>query len=62
MKKKHRRLHASGAVSQMIAAMSAEFELEPCNTCGNCSLVKYDSIIRCEACGEETPATALQMH
>ena len=62
MKKKHRRFHASGAVSQMIAAMSSEFEHEPCNTCGNCALVRYDTIKRCESCGEETPATATQMH
>ena len=62
MKKKHHRVHASGAVSQMIAAMIDAYEPDPCNTCGNCTLVKYETIMRCEACGEETTAIALQTH
>ncbi|MBP9757337.1 MAG: hypothetical protein KBD06_01940 [Candidatus Pacebacteria bacterium] len=62
MKKKHHRLHASGAVSQMIAAMSSAYEPEPCNTCGNCTLMKYETVIRCDACGHEEAASPVQMH
>ena len=62
MKRKHHRVHASGAVSQMIAAMSDAYEPDPCNTCGNCALVKYETIMRCEVCGDESPATGLLTH
>lgn len=59
MKKKHHRMHASGAVSQMIALMSNAYEPDPCNTCGNCTLVNYTTSIRCEACGDERSLTPL---
>lgn len=62
MKRAHRRLHASGAVSQMIAAMSDAYVDEPCNECGTCTVVKYDNSIRCESCGHEEPLPQKQMH
>ena len=62
MKKAHRRLHASGAVSQMIAAISESYVDDPCNACGVCSVVKYETSIRCEACGHEEVVTQKQMH
>lgn len=62
MKKATRRLHASGAVQQMIAAMSDAYVDDPCNACGTCSVVQYDNSIRCEACGHEEAAPQKQMH
>jgi uncharacterized cysteine cluster protein YcgN (CxxCxxCC family) len=62
MKKAHRRLHATGAVSQMIAAMSDAYLDDPCDACGKCSVVRYDNCIRCESCGHEEVAAQKQMH
>ncbi len=62
MKKAHRRLHATGAVSQMIAAISEAYVDDPCNACGTCTVVKYDNTMHCERCGHEEAVTQKQMH